>query len=85
MIYTSKISKKNFVTNLFGKTIIKKNKDIIKLLANAILDKFLRKMVALNMISLIKTRDVIVKKYSTTNYGNYYLVVNNIINVSKEI
>ena len=74
---------KFFVNNRFSETIIKKNKNKVKPLANAILDKFLREMVALNIISLAKTRDVMTKKSGAINYGNHHLVVNNTIDILK--
>lgn len=53
---------KFFINDKFGKTIIKKNNDKIRLSANTILNKFLRKIVILNIISLAKIREVITKK-----------------------
>lgn len=59
----------------------KKNKE--KLLANIILNKFLRKIVLLNIISFAKTREIIVKEGSIINYGNCHLAINNIVDISK--
>lgn len=76
---------KFFVDNWFGKTIITKNKDKVKLSANAILNKFLRKIIALNIISLVKTREVMARESVTINHNNDYLVINNTIDISKII
>lgn len=74
---------KFFANNCFSKIIIKENKDKIRPSANAILDKFLRETVTLNIILFAKTRDVIVGKNSAINHSNYYLAVNNSVNISK--
>lgn len=71
-----------FINNWFGKIIIKKNKNKVKLSTNCILNKFLIEIIVFNIISFAKTREVINKKYSTTQYSNYHLVVNNTINIS---
>lgn len=42
--------------------IIKKNKNIIKLLANTILSEFLREIVIFNIILLVKNKEIIAKK-----------------------
>lgn len=74
---------KFFVDDQFNETIIKENKNIVKLLANTILDEFLREIVVLNIISLTKTKEVMVKKSDATNYGNYHSAINNTINILK--
>lgn len=61
----------------------KKNKNKIKSLANTTLDKFLKITVTLNIISIAKTKETIVKKNDTTSYNNYYLIINNTIDISK--
>lgn len=81
MINTLGRLNKFFVYDWFSKTIIKENKDKVGLLANTILDKFLREIVILNIISLTKTRKVISRKNNTTNYNNHYSAVNNIIDI----
>lgn len=53
---------KFFADNRFGEIIIKENKNKVKPSTNAILDKFLREIVALNIISLAKTREIMAKK-----------------------
>lgn len=53
----------------FNKTIINKNKNEVILLANIILDEFLRKIIILNIISLLKLKKVIVIK-NIINYNN---------------
>lgn len=56
-----------FVDDWFDKTIIKKNKDKVRLLANTLLNEFLKETVALNiMISLVKIREVMTKKMVPT-------------------
>lgn len=47
------------------------------------MDKFLKKIVALNIISLIKIREIIARENNVTNHSNYYLTVNNIVDISK--
>ena len=74
---------KFFADNRFGETIIKENKNKVRILVNATSDKFLRETVGLNIISLAKTREVMARKSGITNHGNYHLAVNNIIDVSK--
>lgn len=83
LINTLRKSNKFFTDNWFSKTIIKENKDKVKPLANAILDKFLRKTVILNIILFAKTREIMARKSDTINHDNYYLVINNIVNVLK--
>lgn len=46
---------------------------IVRQLANNILEKFLKKTVILNIISLAKTKEVIAEKSNITNDGNHYL------------
>lgn len=77
----SKKANKFFVDNRFSEIIINKNKNKVKLLANVTLAKFLKKIVMLNIISLAKSREVIVKESGVNNYDNHYLVINNIIDV----
>lgn len=73
-----------FVNNQFGETIIKKNMDKIKSSSNAVIsDKFLKETIMLNIISLAKTREVIIRKCGTTNHDNHWSAVNNTINVLK--
>lgn len=56
-----------FVDDWFDKIIIKKNKDKVRLLANILLNEFLKETVALNiMISLVKIREVMTKKMVPT-------------------
>ena len=71
---------KFFIDNWFGKTIIKKNKDKVRPLIS---DRFLREIVALNIISLAKTREVMARKSGATNYGNHHSTVNNILDILK--
>ena len=63
---------KFFADDWFSKTIIKENKDKFRPSANAILDKFLRETIALNIISLTKTKEVMARKSSTTNHDNHH-------------
>lgn len=72
-----------FANDCFGETIIKKFKDNVNLLANAISDKFLKKIVALNILSLAKIRKIMAQKSDATNQGNYYSMINNIVDVTK--
>lgn len=74
---------KFFINNQFNKTIIKKNKNKVKLSANATLEKFLRETNMLNIVSLAKTKKVIDKKSGVINHSNYHSIVNNTIDISK--
>lgn len=58
LINTSERANNFFADDWFSKTIIKKNKDKVKLSANTILDEFLREIVTLNIISLVKIREI---------------------------
>lgn len=71
------------IDNWFDKTIIKKNKDKVRPSANAILHEFLKEIVALNIISLTKTRKVMNRENGAVNHGNYYSAINNTIHISK--
>lgn len=59
---------KFFADDRFGETIIKENKEKVKPLANATLDKFLIEVVVLNIISLAKAREIMVRKNDATKY-----------------
>ena len=83
LINTLKRINKFLTDNWFGKTIIKKTKDKVKPSVNATSDKFLRETVALNIISITKTRGVMAKKSDATNHGNHHLAVNDTIDISK--
>lgn len=83
LINTLGKANKFFADDWFGEIIIMKNKDKVKPLVNTTSDKFLRETIVLNIILLAKRGEVIVKKSSAINYGNYHLVVNNTVNVSK--
>lgn len=72
-----------FRNNWFQKTIIKKNKNKVKLLINTIADKFLIEIVIINIILFAKIGEAMTKKIDTTNYNNHHSIVNNIINISK--
>lgn len=85
LINILKRSNKFFVNNWFDKTIIKKNWNKVRLLTNTILDKFLKEIIILNIISFTKTRKIIAKKVYTTNYSNHYSAINNIIDILKLI
>ena len=83
LINMSGKANKFFADDWFGETIIKKNKDKVRPLTNAILDKFLKETVMLNIISFAKTREIMARESGVTNHGNYHLVVNNTDDVSK--
>lgn len=70
----SRRANKFFIDNWFSKTIIRKNKDKIKLLANTISDELLKEIIILNIILLVKTRKTIARESGATNYGNHYSV-----------
>lgn len=81
LIHTLGKANKFFLGNRFGKTIIKENKYKVRSSANAISDEFLKEIVVLNIISFAKTKEVMTRENSATNYGNRYLAVNNIVDV----
>lgn len=83
LINTSGKTNQFFANDQFGKTIIKENKDKIRPLLNTTSNEFLREIVALNIISLIKIRKVIVRKSCSIHQDNYHLVVNNTVDISK--
>lgn len=83
MINASGRLDKFLVDDLLGKSIIKKNKDRIRPLANATSDEFLGETIALNIISLAKTREIMARESDVTNHGNPYLAVNNTVEVLK--
>lgn len=85
MINTLRKINKFFTNNWCNKTIIKKNKNKIKLSINITLDEFLKEIVILNIILFAKTRIVMVRKNNVINYDNYHWVVNNIVDVLKFI
>lgn len=43
----------------------------------------MKKIVTLNIISLAKTKEVVVRKSGIINYSNHHSVINNIIDISK--
>lgn len=73
LINISGKANKFFANNWFGKTIIKKNKNEVRLLAIAILDKYLRETITLNILLFTKTRGVMAKENPITNYDNHDL------------
>ena len=83
LINTLRRANKFFAHDCFGETIIKKNKDQLKPSANATSGKFLKETIALNIISLAKTREIISRERGITNYGNHYSAINNIVDISK--
>lgn len=74
---------KFFADDWFDETIIKKNKDKVRPSENTTSDKFLREIVALNILSLAKTREIMIRESGAINHGNHHSVVNNTIDVSK--
>lgn len=84
-INTLERSNKFFINNWFCKTIIKKNKDKVKLSANATLNKFLKETIALNIISLAKIREIIVRENDFIHNGNHHSTVNNTVSILKLI
>lgn len=69
--------------NWFDKTIIKKNKNIIRLLANIIFNKFLKKTIVLNIILFAETKEIKIKKRDFTSHGNNNWEINNTLNILK--
>ena len=63
---------KFMANNWFGKKIILLNKDKIYLFANATSDKFLKEIIAINVISLCKCQEVVSHTTVATSYSNCY-------------
>ena len=59
----------------FGETIIKLNKEKIRPSANAKMDLFFRTVIAPNVLTLWKSKEVIESTCGATDYGNSHLVV----------
>lgn len=72
---------KFFIDDWCDKTFIKENRDKVMLSVNAPSDKFLKETITLNIISLVKTRKVIVRKSGSTNHSNHYFPINNTIHI----
>lgn len=83
LINTSRRANKFFADNWFGETIIKENKNKVRPSINAISDKFLQETVALNIISLAKTSEVMARESGATNHGNHNSMINNTIDILK--
>lgn len=83
LINTLEKANKFFADNQFNETIIKGNKDKVRLSANTTSDKFLRETIALNIIPLAKTREVMAKESGITNHGNHHSAINNTIDISQ--
>lgn len=79
----SRIINKLYIDDWFGETIINDNKDKVGLLVNITLDEFFKETIALNIISLAKTRKIMAKESDAINHSNYHSVVNNNINILK--
>ncbi len=68
--------KGKFYTNdQFGETIIKLNKEKVRLSATAKSDVFLHEIIALNIMSLWKRREVIAQSTGVTRHGNRHSVI----------
>lgn len=68
---------KFYPDNCFGETIIKLNKEKVRLSTNAKSDVFLRDTVALNVMSLWKSKEVFAQATGATFHGNRHFVVEN--------
>lgn len=66
---------KFYANDWFGETIIKLKKEKIRPSANAKSDEFLREVVAPNVFTLWKSKEVIAQATGATSHGSYYLVV----------
>ena len=66
---------KFYADDRFGETIIKLNKEKIQLSANAKTDHFFKEIVALNQLSLWKSKLVMAQATRATNHGNRHAVV----------
>ena len=72
---------KFYADNRFGKTIIKLNKEKIRPSANAKSDNFFRNVVAPNVLTLWKSKEVMANTCGATDHGNCHSVVDTYYNV----
>lgn len=82
LINPSKRSDKYCANNCFEKTIIKKNKDKVRLFANAKSHEFLKKMMGANIIFLVAIKEVLDRESSATRYGNHHSIISRMVEVS---
>lgn len=68
--------RKFYADNQFEETIIKLNKKKVRPSANTKFDVFLRKTIALNIISLQKSKKMLAQAIGATWHGNCHLIVN---------
>lgn len=67
---------KFYANNQFSKIIIKLNKEKVRPSVNAQSDIFLREIIALNVMSLWKSKEMLSQTIRATQHGNHYSVIN---------
>ncbi|MCJ1345659.1 hypothetical protein MMC31_003867 [Peltigera leucophlebia] len=72
---------KFYADDRFGETIIKLNKKKVRPSSNAKSDEFLRETIALNVMSLWKSKEVLAQATSTTRHGSRHSVVDTTVDV----
>lgn len=73
---------KFYADDRFGETIIKLNKEKIRPSANAKSDEFLREVVAPNVLTLWKSKEVMAQATGATSHGSHHSVVDSFKDVS---
>ena len=68
--------------NQFSKRIIRLNKDMICISTNVLFNEFLRKIVAMNVISLWKCQEVISRTTRATSHSNCHSLAVTLFNIS---
>ena len=66
---------KFYADDRFGETIIKLNKEFIRPSANAASDRHLREVISLNVLALLKCKEVMARATGATSHGNCHAVV----------
>ena len=72
---------KFYADDRFGETIIKLNKEKVRPSSNAKSDEFLRKTIALNVMSLWKSKEVLAQATGATRHGSRHSVVDTTVDV----
>ncbi len=73
---------KFYANNRFGETIIKLNKKKVRPFANAKSDVFLRKTIALNVMSLWKSKEMLARATRATRHRNRHSVIDSRSNIT---
>ncbi len=71
-----------YADDYFGETIIKLCKEKVKPSSNAKSDQFLQEVIAPNVLSLWKIKEVMARAIESTSHDNYHSVVSSISDLS---